>query len=58
MKEFNTTNKQLLSAFPDIEFTINEIFGDVNNVITLYNWSGTHKNIYSNILPTDKKNNS
>lgn len=52
---FIRNNKPLMTAFPDIQFTIKEIFEDENRVITLYNWSGTHLYKYQNISPTNKK---
>lgn len=53
LEEFN--NFQLLfKAFPDIMFTIKEIFEDGNKVITLYYWNGTHQNEYHNIPATHK----
>jgi predicted ester cyclase len=55
IEEFNNTNKLLFTAFPDIKFTIKEIFGDENKVVTIYDWSGTHKEKYNDILPTYKK---
>ncbi|WP_162623235.1 ester cyclase [Confluentibacter sediminis] len=55
IEEFNNTNKLLFTAFPDITFTIKEIFGDGNKVVTIYDWSGTHQKKYNNITPTNKK---
>ncbi|MGG6230452.1 ester cyclase [Tenacibaculum sp. SDUM215027] len=55
VEHFNNTNQPLFKAFPDIEFTIKEIFGDNNKVITVYTWSGTHLNPYKNIPKTGKK---
>lgn len=52
---FIRNNKPLMTAFPDIQFTIKEILEDENRVITLYNWSGTHLYEYQNIPPTNKK---
>ncbi len=55
VEHFNNTNKPLFKAFPDIEFTIKEIFGEGNKVITVYDWRGTHQHPYRNIPPTGKK---
>lgn len=55
LEEFRNANKPLLNAFPDIQFTIKEIFEDENKVITLYDWSGTHQNEYQKISATHKK---
>ena len=55
VEHFNNANKPLFEAFPDIEFSIKEIFGDDNKVITVYDWSGTHKKHYRNIPPTGKR---
>jgi len=54
VEEFNSANKPLFTAFPDIKFTIKEIFEDGNKVVTLYDWSGTHKYEFHNIAATHK----
>jgi predicted ester cyclase len=54
-REFNSANKRLFTAFPDIKFTIKEIFQDNNKVVTLFSWSGTHKDEYFNIAATQRK---
>lgn len=53
--QLNNANKPLFDAFPDIKFSIKELFGEGNKVITVYNWRGTHKNHYRNIPPTGKR---
>lgn len=55
LEEFTNANKLLLNAFPDVQFTIKEVFEDGNIVITLYDWSGTHQNEYRQIPPTRKR---
>ena len=55
LQPFIEANTPLLKAFPDIQFTIKEIFADNNNIITVYDWTGTHKHEYQNIPATHKK---
>lgn len=55
VEEFNNTNKLLFEAFPDIKFTLKDIFQDSDKVVTFYDWSGTHQRLYRNISPTHKK---
>ncbi|WP_412466397.1 ester cyclase [Pedobacter sp. KLB.chiD] len=55
VKEFNNSNKLLFEAFPDIKFKIKEIFEDSGKLITIYDWTGTHRHDYQNIEATNKK---
>ena len=52
---FSKSNKPLIESFPDIQFTIKQIYEDGNKVITFYDWSGTHQNEYQKIPATNKK---
>ncbi|MDQ1096647.1 MULTISPECIES: ester cyclase [Chryseobacterium] len=55
LETFKDMNKPLLSAFPDIRFTIKEIFEDGNKVVTVYDWEGSHLGEYQKIPATHKK---
>lgn len=55
LQAFKNSNIPLLNAFPDIQFNLKEIFVDNCKVITIYDWTGTHKNEYQHISPTHKK---
>jgi len=57
LPKFNDANKILFKAFPDIKFSIKEIYSKENKVVTFYNWTGTHQNDYKNIPSTGKKIN-
>jgi len=52
--KFNDANRTLFESFPDILFEIENVYGDNDNIVTFYNWTGTHKNDYKNIAPTGK----
>lgn len=52
--EFNNQNKPLFDAFPDIHFTLKDIFEEGNKVITVYEWKGIHLHQYKNIAATQK----
>lgn len=55
LETFKNMNQPLLSAFPDIRFTIKEIFEDGNKVVTVYDWEGSHLGEYQKIPATHKK---
>ncbi|WP_295199607.1 ester cyclase [uncultured Chryseobacterium sp.] len=55
LETFKNLNQPLLSAFPDIRFTIKEIFEDGTKVVTVYDWEGTHQGEYQKIPATHKK---
>lgn len=55
LQEFINANQLLINAFPDIQFSIKEIFEDRNIVITLYDWVGTHQKEYQQIPATHKR---
>ncbi|MDO6761689.1 ester cyclase [Tamlana sp. 2_MG-2023] len=52
LSKFNDANKTLFESFPDILFEIENIYGDNDNIVTFYNWTGTHKRGYKNIAST------
>ena len=45
----------LLAAFPDIQITIHDQFGQGDRVFTYFSWTGTHKGIFNGIAPTGKQ---
>lgn len=55
LETFKNLNQPLLSAFPDIRFTIKEIFEDGTKVVTVYDWEGSHLGKYQKIPVTHKK---
>jgi len=55
LETFKNMNQPLLSAFPDIRFTIKEIFEDGHKVVTVYDWEGSHLGEYQKIPATHKK---
>jgi len=44
-----------ITAFPDIHYTIDDIFAEGDKVVTRFTLTGTFKNEYMGIAPTDKK---
>jgi len=54
LSDFRKLNQPLLDAFPDIHFTIREIFQDEEKVVTIYNWTGKHQKEYNKIPATHK----
>ncbi|WP_276167356.1 ester cyclase [Zobellia alginiliquefaciens] len=54
LPKFNDVNKTLFESFPDILFEIEKIYSDNDNIVTFYNWAGTHTSDYRNIAATGK----
>ena len=46
--------KQLLHAFPDIHWSVDDILEDGNRVVVRVNWKGTHKGAILGLQPTGK----
>jgi steroid delta-isomerase-like uncharacterized protein len=51
---FKPYNIALVNAFPDLNFTINEMIAERDTVVTHYTMTGTHKGEFSGIPPTGK----
>lgn len=43
---FETTVKTIHSSFPDIRYTIDDIFAEGNEVIARWSWTGTHQGAF------------
>lgn len=51
---FQETIFELTKAFPDAQWELKEIIADGNKVVVKQKFSGTHKNQFQNIPPTNK----
>ncbi|MDQ0966648.1 steroid delta-isomerase-like uncharacterized protein [Flavobacterium sp. W4I14] len=51
---FKETIFELTKAFPDAQWEVKEIIADGNKVVVKQKFSGTHKNQFQNIPPTNK----
>lgn len=51
---FQETIFELTKAFPDAQWEVKEIIADENKVVVKQKFSGTHKNQFQNIPPTNK----
>jgi predicted ester cyclase len=51
---FQKTMVELSKAFPDAQWKVNEIIADGNKVVVKHRFTGTHKNHFQNIQPTNK----
>ena len=54
LEEYKQTFSMLLTAFPDLHFSIEDQLAEGDRVATRYAWSGTHAGTLMGILPTGK----
>jgi steroid delta-isomerase-like uncharacterized protein len=47
--------REFFTAFPDIQFTIEDIIAEGDRVAAFINWKGTHRGTYMGIPATGKK---
>jgi len=45
----------MVKAFPDLEFNIEDIIAEGDKVVGRYSFSGTHKSEFAGIAPTNKR---
>jgi len=45
----------LVKAFPDLEFNIEDIIAEGDKVVVRYSFGGTHKSEFAGIAPTNKR---
>jgi len=55
LDQFLQYNAILLAAFPDSNFTVEDMIAQGDKVVTRYVMQGTHRNEYRGIAPTLKK---
>jgi steroid delta-isomerase-like uncharacterized protein len=51
---FEETLVPLINAFPDIQYTIEDLVGEGDKVIVRWKWQGTHTGTYTGFAPTGK----
>jgi len=54
-EEYKQSFSMILTAFPDLHFTIEDQLAEGDKVVTRYRWSGTHKGEFMGIPPTSKQ---
>lgn len=47
--------RQMRSAFPDIRWTVDEMFAEDDKVCTRFTWSGTHKGAFLGVPATGRR---
>lgn len=52
---FRATVTGLRAGFPDIRFTIEDVFAEDDRVVVRWSWQGTHDGPFRGIAPTHKK---
>ncbi|HEY7912256.1 MAG TPA: ester cyclase [Blastocatellia bacterium] len=52
---FKSAFSQVLTAFPDFSFTIDEVVAKGDVVVVRGTWTGTHKGVYMGVQPTGKQ---
>lgn len=55
LEGFKQIMKQLFSAFPDTEFTIDDMIAEGDKVVVRYTYEATHKGEFMGIAPSGKK---
>jgi steroid delta-isomerase-like uncharacterized protein len=55
LKDFQQYYSKLFSAYPDIQFTIDDMIAEGDKVATRYTMTGTNKGEFMGIPPTQKK---
>ena len=53
-EEYKQSYALLLTAFPDLHFTIEDQLAEGDSVATRFTWSGTHEGAFMGIPPTGK----
>lgn len=55
LKNFKQECDDLFGVFPDLHFTVDDMFVEGDKVAIRYTWTGTHKGEFKGIPPTNKK---
>jgi len=55
LENFRKECDEVFSAFPDLHFTIDDMFVEGDKVAIRHTWTGTHKGEMKGIPPTNKK---
>lgn len=54
-EDIKTYLRQMRTAFPDIHFTIDHLFGEDDRVVGAFTIRGTHRGDFAGIAPTGRK---
>jgi steroid delta-isomerase-like uncharacterized protein len=54
-EDIKTYLRQMRTAFPDIHFTIDHLFGEDDKVVGAFTIRGTHRGDFAGIAPTGRK---
>lgn len=52
---FKANAARLLNAFPDVQFTVHDLIAENDQVAVCWTWEGTHRGVFNNIPPTDRR---
>jgi len=55
LKDYKQSISELYNAFPDIQFTFDDVVVEGDKVAVRYTWTGTHKGELMGIPPTNRK---
>lgn len=55
LKELEQFFSRLYDAFPDIQYTLNDLVVEGDKAAVHWTWTGTHSGAFMNIPPTNKK---
>jgi hypothetical protein len=55
LKELEQFFSRLYDAFPDIQYTLNDLVVEGDKAAVLWTWSGTHSGAFMGVPPTNKK---
>jgi len=55
LKDFKQFLSGIWDAFPDIHYTLDDLFIEGDKAVLRYSWTGTHKGSLMGIPPTNKK---
>ncbi|HEX6765989.1 MAG TPA: ester cyclase, partial [Polyangiaceae bacterium] len=51
---FQQVMSRLRGAFPDIQYTVEDILAEGDRVAIRWHWSGTHRGLFRGIAPTER----
>lgn len=52
---FKANAARLLTAFPDIHFTVHDLIAENDRVAVYWTWEGTQRGFFNNIPPTERR---
>lgn len=55
LQEYTNTILSLRSGFPDLRFQVKELIAEDDNVVVLWQWTGTHQGVFKGYPASGKK---